>query len=80
MKEAWKVIILACIFLYEFAIYPKLVYRHIQHYVKSMNGQTMGIEKLSRREALYLVEYKVEGKKLKSYVRCDFLGGIIEWR
>lgn len=79
MKNIWLVPVLITSLIYEFIVLPKIIQANIYKYVKSINGQTISIQKLSTRDSLYLIEYKVDGKYLKNNVRCNFFGYIVEW-
>lgn len=79
MENMWLVLILIALLIYEFIVLPKMIQANIYKYVKSINGQTISIQKLSTRDSLYLIEYKVDGKYLKNNARCNFFGYIVEW-
>lgn len=73
------VLILIVLFIYELIVLPKMIQASIYRHVESINGQIISIQKLSTRDSLYLVEYKVDGRYLKNNARCNFVGQIIKW-
>lgn len=79
MKDIWKVLIIVALLCHEFIILPKLIQSNIYKYVKSVNGEIISIQKLSERDSLYAIEYKVDEKYQKINVQCNFLGHIVRW-
>ena len=71
--------IIILLLIYEFIIYPKIVEHAVDQYIQALDGYVVNIKSLSRRDAIYLVEYMIEGKKLRNNVRCNLFGQIKEW-
>ncbi|MDF2941380.1 MAG: hypothetical protein K0S01_238 [Herbinix sp.] len=71
MELVWSIIIISLILLYDFVVTPKICKKKIYSQINNIGGQIIIIEKLSRREQLYCVNYIVNGKLEKAIIRFN---------
>nr|WP_302599013.1 hypothetical protein [uncultured Cellulosilyticum sp.] len=69
---------LVCI-IWEIVFLPKVIEKNIRKEVKDINGVVISIKSIGRREAMYLVEYKIGEELIRNNVRCNWMGKIEEW-
>lgn len=65
--------------LYDWIVYPKLVEQRSEQYVKQLGGYVVQVKALSRRDSIYLIEYVIDGQRLRANARCNLFGQIKEW-
>lgn len=80
--ELYKIIFLLGLLIlaiYELFLRPMACKQKIYKHVKSLKGTVISIKNISRKDEIYLVQYKAYGKSIKATVKFDFFYRA-EWR
>lgn len=73
MENVWSIILLVSVLIYEFVVSPKICKRKIIRHINSMSAEVIWIERLTRKEFLYSVDYRLDGKVEKAIVQFNIL-------